>query len=96
MTRGLPLAKNYFSDSFLNPEQIVDTLDLSYLEDVLTKADALNILKASQHTRVQRESIIQQGYPGYDTSIGWFNYSEGVYKTPQEVGSSSDLVHTRV
>jgi L-fuconate dehydratase len=76
-SRGVPLWKLLLD---LSPEQIVDTLDLSYLEDVLTKADALNILKASQHTRVQRESIIQQGYPGYDTSVGWFNYSDDKIK----------------
>jgi L-fuconate dehydratase len=72
-SRGVPLWKLLLD---LSPEQVVNTLDLSYLEDVLTKSEALSILNAAQSTRAQRESILKQGYPGYDTSIGWFNYSD--------------------
>lgn len=70
--RGLPLWKLLLE---LSPEEIVNTIDFSYLEDELTKDQALEILTQHQETRHQREGILQQGYPGYDTSIGWFNYS---------------------
>ena len=60
----------------LSPEQVVNLLDLSYLEDVLTKEDCLTLLKVAKKTRAQREGILKTGYPGYDTSIGWFNYSD--------------------
>ena len=70
--RGLPLWKLLLE---LSPEEIVNTIDFSYLEDELTKDQALEILTQHQGTRHQREGILQQGYPGYDTSIGWFNYS---------------------
>ncbi len=60
----------------LSPEQIVDLLDLSYLEDVLTRADTLRLLNEEWNGRGQRQSILKTGYPGYDTSIGWFNYSD--------------------
>lgn len=72
-TRGLPLWKLLLD---LSPEQLVKLLDLSYLEDVLSAADCLDILKAHQGSRRTRETILQTGYPGYDTSIGWFNYSD--------------------
>jgi L-fuconate dehydratase len=72
-SRGVPLWKLLLD---LTPEQIVATLDLSYLEEELTADDALAILHAAQSTRPQRESVLRDGYPGYDTSVGWFNYSD--------------------
>jgi len=72
-TLGVPLWK-LLND--LTPEQIVDTLDLSYLEDELTREDAILLLKENRAGREERSGIIEKGYPGYDTSIGWFNYSD--------------------
>jgi len=69
--RGLPLWKLLID---LSPEQIVNTLDLSYLEDVMTREQALSLLDSEG--KQQRSSIIEQGYPGYDTSVGWFNYDD--------------------
>ncbi len=69
--RGLPLWKLLID---LSPEQIVNTLDLSYLEDVMTREQALSLLDPGG--KQQRSSIIEQGYPGYDTSVGWFNYDD--------------------
>ena len=60
----------------LTPEQIVATLDLSYLEDELTPAAALELLRQHQTTRTSRENVLKSGYPGYDTSVGWFNYDD--------------------
>lgn len=71
--RGVPLWKLLIE---LSPEQIVNTLDLSYLEDELTAEQAVELITAQQSDIIGREQIIQQGYPGYDTSIGWFNYSD--------------------
>lgn len=75
--RGVPLWKLLVD---LSPEAIVDTLDLSYLEEELTREEAIQLLKANQSGRDSRESIIDAGYPGYDTSIGWFNYSDAQVK----------------
>jgi L-fuconate dehydratase len=60
----------------LSPEQIVATLDLSYLEDELLPGQALKIVREHQPTRVSRAGILKTGYPGYDTSVGWFNYDD--------------------
>jgi L-fuconate dehydratase len=48
---------------------VVATLDLSYLEDELTKEQALGLLRGTR-------PALPDGYPGYDTSVGWFNYSD--------------------
>ena len=75
--RGVPLWNLLLS---LSPEQIVQTLNLRYVDDVLSKDDALEILTAEYHSRELREGILAQGYPGYDTSIGWFQYSDDTIK----------------
>lgn len=72
-SRGVPLWQLLLD---LTPEQIVNTLDLSYLENVLTADDALALLREQQTTRREREWVIAKGYPGYDTSVGWFTYSD--------------------
>jgi L-fuconate dehydratase len=72
-TRGVPLWKLLLD---LSPEQIIATLDLSYLDDELTAQQALAILQQAQPTRGSREGVLKSGYPGYDTSVGWFNYSD--------------------
>jgi len=72
-TRGLPLWKLLLD---LAPEQIVATLDLSYLEDELTQKQALRMLRDALPTRGGREGVLKTGYPGYDTSVGWFNYHD--------------------
>ncbi len=72
-SRGVPLWRLLLD---LTPEQIVATLDLSYLEDELTACDALQILRDHASSRGQRESVLRTGYPGYDTSVGWFNYPD--------------------
>lgn len=71
--RGVPLWKLLID---LSPEQIVNTLDLSYLEDELTREGALQLLEFQLQTRKERMKILDKGYPGYDTSVGWFNYSD--------------------
>jgi L-fuconate dehydratase len=72
-TRGVPLWKLMLD---LTPEQLVATLDLSYLEDVLTPSEAVAIVAAARATRAEREPVLAAGYPGYDTSVGWFNYGD--------------------
>jgi L-fuconate dehydratase len=71
--RGVPLWKLLLD---LSPDQVVALLDLSYIEDVLSPTDAKAILQEEFVGRVRRESVLITGYPGYDTSVGWFNYDD--------------------
>jgi L-fuconate dehydratase len=69
----------------LSPEALVNTLDFSYYEDILTRSEAMQLLQSQKETRLERELIVQTGYPGYDTSVGWFNYSDAqVLRNVQE------------
>jgi len=76
--RGVPLWK-LLTD--LSAEDLVDTIDLSYLEDELTRQQAIELLLKNKRTQSSRTSILDVGYPGYDTSIGWFNYPDEQVKT---------------
>lgn len=71
--RGVPLWKLLLD---LSPEQVVALLDLSYLDEVLTADEARALIESHLPTRSSRESVLTDGYPTYDTSIGWFNYSD--------------------
>jgi L-fuconate dehydratase len=71
--RGVPLWRLLLD---LTPEQVVALLDLSYLEDVLLPGEAIDLLRRELPLRGAREGVIRSGYPGYDTSIGWFHYSD--------------------
>jgi L-fuconate dehydratase len=73
-SRGVPLWKLLLD---LTPEEVIATLDLSYVEDVLNAEDALALLRSNATTRSLRATILQSGYPGYDTSVGWMAYEDG-------------------
>jgi L-fuconate dehydratase len=103
--RGVPLWKLLLD---LDPGAIVRLLDLTYVEDVLTSEEILHILQEHQNTRNEREGILRQGYPGYDTSVGWIQYDEnrvrekaakaldeGFQALKLKVGSSDEKVDIR-
>jgi L-fuconate dehydratase len=71
--RGVPLWKLLLD---LTPEEVVRLLDLSYLEETLSAADALNLLREPLASRPERMAILTNGYPGYDTSVGWMAYDD--------------------
>lgn len=61
----------------LSPEQFVDLVDFTYLTDVLTRDDALDILIQAKAGRAEREQhLLNVGYPAYTTSAGWSGYSD--------------------
>jgi len=37
---------------------------------------ALEMLRKYQPSRQSRADVVKTGYPGYDTSVGWFNYDD--------------------
>lgn len=72
-TRGLPLWRLLLD---LSTDQVIRLLDLSYLEEALTAQEAFAIMKQQQDTTSAREDVLKTGYPGYDTSVGWFGYDD--------------------
>jgi L-fuconate dehydratase len=61
----------------LTPEQIVNAVDFSYITDVLTPEDALEILRCQLPGKAAREQEMRRdGFPAYTTSTGWLGYSD--------------------
>ncbi|GAA1842772.1 L-fuconate dehydratase [Microlunatus capsulatus] len=61
----------------LEPEALVDTMDLSYLSDVLLREEAVAALTALRPTLEDRVAVLEaSGYPCYTTSAGWLGYSD--------------------
>jgi L-fuconate dehydratase len=76
-SKGLPLWKLLLD---LTPEQVADLLDLSYLDEVLDRNEVIALLIEQGTSRAQRENILERGYPGYDTSVGWMGYDDAKVK----------------
>ena len=75
---GVPLWRLLLN---LSPEQIIALVDFSYLEEVLTPREALSLIKKELPDRAMREPVLREGYPGYDTSVGWFQYDDAKVRT---------------
>jgi L-fuconate dehydratase len=61
----------------LTPEEIVGAIDFSYITDVLTPEQALEILRSRRAGRAEREAEMRaHGYPAYTTSTGWLGYTD--------------------
>ncbi len=71
---GLPLWQLL---SRLSPEELVDLVDFRYLNDALTREEALQILRAARPGRAEREQhLLREGFPAYTTSPGWLGYDD--------------------
>ena len=61
----------------MEDEQIVNAIDFRYINDALTREEALHLLRQGKHCMETRLSHLREsGYPAYTTSVGWFGFSD--------------------
>ncbi|MBZ9605413.1 L-fuconate dehydratase [Phyllobacterium chamaecytisi] len=61
----------------MTPEEIVSIVDFRYLTDVLTRDEALGLLRKAEKGKQDRIADLKAtGYPCYTTSAGWLGYSD--------------------
>ncbi|MDN6330620.1 MAG: enolase C-terminal domain-like protein [Brachybacterium sp.] len=61
----------------MSPEELLDLVDLRYLEDALTRQEALEILRRGAEGKEQRITALREnGVPAYTTTPGWIGYSD--------------------
>ncbi|NHI17781.1 L-fuconate dehydratase [Microbacterium excoecariae] len=71
---GLPLWRLL---ARMSPEELADLVDYRYLSDALTREEAVEILRAAEPGRREREeTLVRVGYPAYTTTPGWLGYSD--------------------
>ena len=75
--RGLPLWRLLLE---LEPEQLVKTLHLRYLEDTLTTEDALRILREEARDAPAESRSSRKATPVTTPQIGWIQYSDDTIK----------------
>ncbi len=61
----------------MSPEELVSCIDFTYITDVLTPGEAIEMLEKREATKADRvKQLLQHGYPAYTTSAGWLGYSD--------------------
>ncbi len=61
----------------MTPEQIVSAIDFRYIEDALSRDEALTLLRRGKSNQAERLAQLErEGYPAYTTSAGWFGFSD--------------------
>ncbi len=66
----------------MSPDEIISLIDFTYMTDVITKGEALDMLKRNVSTRGQRiNDLREKGYPAYVTSVGWLAYDEKMIRS---------------
>jgi L-fuconate dehydratase len=73
-TEGKPVWK-LIAD--MTPEQIVGCIDFTYITDLITPEESVQMLSKLADTKQERiDYLMKNGYPAYTTSAGWMGYSE--------------------
>lgn len=61
----------------MEPEKLVSTIDFRYITDVITKEEAIKILREAQDGKEERmQKLMETGYPAYTTQVGWIGYTK--------------------
>ncbi|MDX0524597.1 fuconate dehydratase [Sinorhizobium medicae] len=63
--------------SEMSAEEIADIVDYRYITDVLTRDEAIEILRRAETGKADRIAALEkEGYPCYTTSAGWLGYDD--------------------
>ena len=94
-SRGVPLWRLLLD---LDAEALVATMDFTYVEDLLTAADAIALLRDNVASRSSRAAILDRGYPAYDASVGSmaFNDEKLAKKARESIGRGFAAVKLNV
>lgn len=81
----------------MSPEQIVSAVDFRYIDDAITRDEALEILRRSQASMPERlKKLEAEGYPAYTTSAGWFGFSDEKVRRLCQEGLAEGWTHFKL
>jgi len=78
-------------------EKILSAIDFRYIDDAITREEALAILTKSAADMPSRmQSLLAEGYPAYTTSAGWFGFSDEKIRRLCEEGLADGWTHFKL
>ncbi len=78
-------------------EKILSAVDFRYIDDAITREEALAMLTASQAGMAERmERLLAEGYPAYTTSAGWFGFSDEKIRRLCQEGLADGWTHFKL
>ena len=81
----------------MTPEEIVRCIPFRYIEDALTREEALELLRSRESGKPAREAeMLAAGYPAYTTSTGWLGYSDDKVRRLCREGLAAGWRHFKV
>jgi L-fuconate dehydratase len=81
----------------MTPEELVACVDFRYIDDVLSPAEALELLQRNEATKAERERVLRgQGFPAYTTSAGWLGYGEETLPARVQAALADGFTHLKV
>jgi L-fuconate dehydratase len=58
----------------MTPDELVDWIDFGYLDDYLTREEALDLLGCEPPAMREGHPLLSRGYPAYNTAVGWLGF----------------------
>jgi L-alanine-DL-glutamate epimerase and related enzymes of enolase superfamily len=81
----------------MTPEEIVACIDFRYITDVLTPAEALELLQRNAPTKASRIAEMREhGYPAYTTAAGWSGYTDERMRQLCRAGIAEGWTHFKL
>jgi len=81
----------------MSPEDLVACIDFRYIEDALSPAQALEILRRNAGSRVDRGARVRrEGFPAYTTSAGWLGYTDEKIATLAQMAVDAGFQHFKL
>src|SRR5262249_32262840 len=81
----------------MSSEELVKSCAWRYLSDVITKDEAISLLKKNESTKKEREELVRKsGYPAYVTSAGWLGYSDEKIATLTKAAIAQGFTHFKM
>ncbi len=78
-------------------EKILSAVDFRYIDDAITRDEALAILtKSAADMPARLEKLLADGYPAYTTSAGWFGFSDEKIRRLCQEGLADGWTHFKL
>ena len=81
----------------MQPETLIECIDFTYITDVISKAEALEMLREKEKSKASRRAyLLENGYPAYTTSAGWLGYSDEKIRRLCQKAKSDGFTHIKM